>query len=62
MAFKVSLTTVSGQKTDRTEIQDEPTPKVGDEILVVYVGDTAYARVTAVRKGPILDEVEAREM
>ena len=62
MAFKIVLTTLGGQKTDRTEIQDEPTPKVGDRIIVVYVGDSAYARVTAVRKGPFLDEVEAQEM
>ena len=62
MTYKVNLTLVSGQQPQRTEIGHGPTPKVGSIIDVGYGLGLARAKVTAVRPGKDVDEVDAQEM
>ena len=64
MAYKVRLTLLWGQTTDRTDLQTGPTPKIGDRIMVHYARKISRARVTAVRiiDGPeAIHEVDAQE-
>jgi len=61
-AYKVSLTFVSGISTQRTEIEYGRTPNVGDIIRVDFADGVAKALVSAVRKLPTMDQVDAQEM
>ena len=71
MPYKVSLTLLGGQRTQRTEICREPTPKVGNIILVSLGNVSVKAQVMAVRTYPskspgiaveTVDDVDAQEM
>jgi hypothetical protein len=70
VAYRVSLTLASGQRTQLTELQYETTPNVGDSITVGLIGrGMASARVTSVCKmssngkaGQTVDVVDAQEL
>lgn len=71
MSYKINLTLLGGQRTQLSEIHNEPTPKVGDWIKVGYLAGLAHAQVTSVRifpsKSPgmaveTVAQVEAQEM
>ena len=54
MPYKITLTLVSGQKTQRTEIEHGHTPNIRDIIRVEFAD--------GVRKGQLADEVDAQEV
>lgn len=72
MPYRVDLTTLDNRKTDRTEISYDPTPALGDRILVTVRGySPTRAEVTAVHQrapkpswiaGKEVDLVEAQEV
>jgi hypothetical protein len=71
MPYKVSLTLVSGERTQLPEIYHDQTPSGGDTIIVYIRKVAARARVTGVRThrfkssgtaGEAVDDVDAQEM
>ena len=53
MPYRVNLTTLDNQTTERTEISYDRTPEIGDHILVTVIGYApTRAKVTAVQKSP----------
>jgi hypothetical protein len=62
MPYKVTLVLASGQKIQRTEIERGPTPNIRDIIRVDFLDGVTTAHVTGVRKGQLVDEVDAQEM
>ena len=59
MSFRVILTLPRGEKTERTAVDYDATPRVGDVITVIYDFGSATVQVTAVHKHSNMDVVEA---
>jgi hypothetical protein len=53
MSYQVTLTYVGGERVRRADIYEEPTPIIGDRIIVNIGLGTTLAEVTSVRKHPI---------
>lgn len=71
MPYKVSLTLVSGERGQLSDIYYAKTPSVGDKLIVNIGGRSTRAQVTGVRKHPskspasavqTVDDVDAQEM
>ena len=70
MTYKVRLTLVTGERIQRPDTYDCPTPNKGARITVNVGNTSTTAQVTAVRKDPskstripieTVDEVDAQE-